>query len=53
MEFFSTALIVLLLLAAVFFAARKLYRDKKQGRSCCDGNCPACAARKARRTFDK
>ena len=28
--------------AACFFAARKIHRDKKHGRSCC-GNCTGCA----------
>lgn len=37
----STVLICLLMTAAVFFAGRKLWRDKKQGKTCC-GGCDGC-----------
>ncbi len=38
----STIAVCLLLAAALFFAARKLWRDKKNGRTCCSGSCPGC-----------
>ena len=40
----ATAVLVALLAAGVFFAARKLYRDKKAGRTCCGGSdCSCCS----------
>lgn len=45
-EILSTAVICLLLLAALFFSVRKLWRDKKSGKTCC-GGCSACAECKA------
>ncbi|RGY98863.1 FeoB-associated Cys-rich membrane protein [Clostridium sp. AM58-1XD] len=42
-------IIDLLLLLCVAFAAglaaRKIYRDKKSGRSCCQGGCQGCTHR--------
>ena len=34
-EIIGTAIVVLLLAAGVFLAGRKLWRDKKNGRTCC------------------
>ncbi len=41
-QFVSTGLICLLMAAAVFFAGRRLWRDKKQGKTCCGGSCDGC-----------
>ncbi len=37
----ATIVVCLVLAAAVFFAGRRLWRDKKSGKSCC-GNCSGC-----------
>ena len=43
-EIIGTAIVVLLLAAGVFLAGRKLWRDKKNGRTCCGGSgCTCCA----------
>ncbi len=39
----STVVICALLLVAVFFAVRKLYHDRKAGKTCCGGDCPGCS----------
>ncbi len=39
----STLVICLLLAAALFFSIRKLWRDKKSGKSCCGGSCSCCS----------
>lgn len=41
-EIISTVVICLLLAAAVFFSVRKLWRDKKNGKTCCGGSCNCC-----------
>jgi len=38
----STVIIALVVLAALFFAARKLFTDKKKGKSLCGGKCSSC-----------
>ena len=43
-EIIGTAIVVLLLAAGVFLAGRKLWRDKKNGRTCCGGSgCTCCS----------
>lgn len=39
----STVIICLILAAALFFSVRKLWKDKKNGRSCCGGGCSGCS----------
>ena len=42
----STVLIVLGLALAVFAATKKIYKDKKSGKTCCGGSdCAICAKR--------
>lgn len=41
-EILSTAVICAVIAAAVFFSARKLWRDKKSGKTCCGGSCGCC-----------
>jgi len=38
----STIIIGALVGAALFFAGRKLWKDKKAGKSSCGGNCANC-----------
>lgn len=38
----STVIIALVVLAALFFVARKLFSDKKKGKSLCGGKCSSC-----------
>ncbi len=38
----STIVIALVVLAILFFAARKLFSDKKKGKSLCGGKCSSC-----------
>lgn len=38
----STALILAVLVLCVALAARKLYQDKKNGKTCCGGDCCKC-----------
>ena len=40
-QVFSTVLLCILLAAALFFSVRKLWKDKKSGKSCCGGSCSA------------
>ena len=44
-EIIGTAIVVLLLAAGVFLAGRELWRDKKNGRTCCGGSggCTCCS----------
>ena len=39
----STVVIGALIALVVFLSVRKLWRDKKSGRSCCGGSCQRCA----------
>ncbi len=41
-EIISTVVICAVLACAVFFSVRKLWRDKKNGRTCCGGGCDCC-----------
>ncbi len=41
-QILSTVLICLLIAAALFFSVRKLWRDKKNGKTCCGGGCDCC-----------
>lgn len=41
-EILSTLLIVLLIGCALFFSIRKLWKDKKNGKTCCGGGCAGC-----------
>lgn len=51
-DIMSTVLILTLVALAVFFAARKLWKDKKAGKTCCGGgNCPVCAKRNREKKF--
>ena len=44
MILFGVLLVFLLLAAGVFLAGRKLWRDKKNGRTCCGGSgCTCCS----------
>ncbi len=47
-EIIVTAFICLLIGGAVFFSLRKLWRDRKNGKSCCGSceGCPGCSADK-------
>ncbi|MGN1303461.1 MAG: FeoB-associated Cys-rich membrane protein [Oscillospiraceae bacterium] len=38
----STVIISLAVAAILFLAGRKLYKDKKKGRSLCGGKCSGC-----------
>lgn len=44
-EILSTLLILALIACALFFSIRKLWRDKKSGKSCCGGyqGCSGCS----------
>lgn len=42
-QVFSTVLLCILLAAALFFSVRKLWKDKKSGKSCCGGSCSCCS----------
>ncbi len=48
----STIVICLLLAAALFFSIRKLWRDKKAGKTCCGGGCSACSGCRNRGNFE-
>lgn len=41
-EIISTVVIAALILLAVWFSVRKLWRDKKSGKTCCGGGCNGC-----------
>ncbi len=41
-ENLSTIIIGVLVLIVLFFAARKLIKDKKSGKGTCGGNCSKC-----------
>lgn len=41
-EIISTLVILLLIGLALFFSLRKLWRDKKNGKTCCGGGCDGC-----------
>lgn len=38
----ATLIIGVIVAAVIFLAARKLYRDKKSGKSSCGGSCSGC-----------
>jgi len=38
----GTAVTALVLVAAVFFALRRIYRNKKEGKGGCSGSCSGC-----------
>lgn len=40
--FMSTVIISLAIAAILFLAGRKLYKDKKKGKSLCGGKCSCC-----------
>lgn len=40
-EIISTAVIIALILGAVVLSVRKLWKDKKNGKTCC-GGCSSC-----------
>lgn len=44
----STILVCLLICFVLFLSLRKLWKDKKQGKTCCGGcdHCAACGKRK-------
>lgn len=42
-EILSTLLILALIACALFFSIRKLWRDKRSGKSCCGGSCSGCS----------
>ena len=39
----STIIVGALIALVVFLSVRKLWKDKKSGKSCCGGNCSCCA----------
>lgn len=39
----ATIIITLLLITIVSFIIRKMIKDKKQGKSCCSGDCAGCS----------
>lgn len=41
-EIISTVVICAVIAYAVFFSVRKLWRDKKAGKTCCGGSCNCC-----------
>ncbi len=49
----STIVICLLLAAGLFFSIRKLWRDKKAGKTCCGGNCSVCHMCRNRESIEK
>ncbi|MDO5424727.1 MAG: FeoB-associated Cys-rich membrane protein [Eubacteriales bacterium] len=38
----GTFIVLLIVAALVFLAGRSMYRDKKQGKGSCGGNCSQC-----------
>ena len=38
----ATIIVMVLVALVIFLAARKLYKDKKKGKSLCSGNCSCC-----------
>ena len=41
-DFMSTVIIGSIVGAALFFAGRKIYKDKRAGKSICGGKCSGC-----------
>lgn len=52
-EILSTLLILALIACALFFSIRKLWRDKRSGKSCCGGSCSGCSRCSEKSTKEK
>ena len=45
----STVIVGVVIALVVFLSVRKLWKDKKSGKSCCGGNCSCCSGCSAAR----
>lgn len=47
-EILSTVLLCALIALALFLSIRKLWKDKKSGKTCCGGGCSGCCGCESR-----
>jgi len=52
-EILSTVLLCALIVCALFLSIRKLWKDKKSGKTCCGGGCSGCCGCDQKKGKDK